>query len=71
MKITAQDLHGLGVVDVVVPEPLGGAHRDRAGTISVAGDHIEQALAELKDMAAEEVRRLRREKFLDMGKMPA
>jgi acetyl-CoA carboxylase carboxyl transferase subunit alpha len=69
MKITAPDLLALGVIDVVVPEPLGGAHRDRDGMIEVAGARIADALSGFGDMTPEAIRRNRREKFLSMGKM--
>ena len=45
MKVTAQDLKGLGVIDTIVPEPLGGAHRDPAAAIAALGDAIDEALA--------------------------
>src|SRR5919198_5216680 len=50
MKITAPDLIRFGVIDVIVPEPLGGAHRDPAGAISTAGNAIADALAELRPL---------------------
>lgn len=67
MKITAQDLKGFGVIDEIVPEPLGGAHRDAGATIAAAGDAISEALESFAGMEREEIRRLRRRKFLDMG----
>jgi acetyl-CoA carboxylase carboxyl transferase subunit alpha len=68
MKITAQDLEALGVIDVIVPEPVGGAHRDRETAIRATGDAIFTALAEFDSKAAEEVRRQRQQKFLDIGR---
>ncbi len=68
MKITAQDLKKLGVVDGVIPEPLGGAHRDREATIRAVGEQIEQALRAFDGLPPEEVRRQRREKFLAIGR---
>jgi acetyl-CoA carboxylase carboxyl transferase subunit alpha len=68
MKITAQDLEALGVIDVIVPEPIGGAHRDRETAIRVTGDAIFTALAEFDAKAADEVRRQRHQKFLDIGR---
>lgn len=68
MKVTAQDLIGLGVIDRVVPEPLGGAHRDPAAAILSLGDAIEAALAALDDKSPEALRKARREKFLKMGR---
>jgi acetyl-CoA carboxylase carboxyl transferase subunit alpha len=68
LRLTAQDLLKLGVTDRVIPEPLGGAHRDRAGTIASVGTAVGQMLDELsqKDRAA--LVKARRDKFLDMGK---
>jgi len=68
MKVTAQDLLTLGVIDTIVPEPLGGAHRDPALAIDTLGDAIEAALAELVGRDAAELRRDRRQKFLAMGR---
>ena len=68
MKITAQDLHKLGVVDRVLEEPVGGAHRERAQMIRDTGDAIEEELAGLEKLDADTLRRLRREKFLAMGR---
>ncbi len=71
MKITAQDMLRFGVIDSVVPEPTGGAHRDPATAIAAAGEAIAIALAELKPLSPEAVRRQRRDKFLAMGRAPA
>jgi acetyl-CoA carboxylase carboxyl transferase subunit alpha len=68
MKITAQDLLRLGVVDMVVPEPTGGAHRDPAATIAATGEAIAAALAELQGLDAATIVRLRREKFMAIGR---
>jgi acetyl-CoA carboxylase carboxyl transferase subunit alpha len=68
MKVTAQDLKGLGVVDTIVPEPLGGAHRDPTAAISALGNGIAEALGELGGLDADALRRARREKFLAMGR---
>jgi acetyl-CoA carboxylase carboxyl transferase subunit alpha len=67
LKLTAQDLIKLGVVDEVVPEPLGGAQRDGAATIEAVGDKLEKALIELLP-AGPDLRTKRREKFLAMGR---
>ena len=69
MKVTAQDLKGLGVIDMIVPEPLGGAHRDPAKAIATLGDAIEQTLASLVALDPAALRRDRREKFLAMGRL--
>jgi acetyl-CoA carboxylase carboxyl transferase subunit alpha len=68
MKVTAQDLIALGVIDRVVAEPLGGAHRDPAAAILSLGDAIEAALAALDDKSPEALRKDRRTKFLKMGR---
>ena len=70
MKITAQDMVRFGVIDTVVAEPNGGAHRDPAAAIAATGEAIANALAELKPLDREAVRRQRRDKFLAMGRLP-
>lgn len=69
MKVTAQDLKGLGVVDTIVPEPLGGAHREPGAAIGALGDAIERALGELGAMTPDALRQDRRSKFLAMGRI--
>ncbi|WP_420822311.1 acetyl-CoA carboxylase carboxyltransferase subunit alpha [Sphingomonas aracearum] len=69
MKVTAQDLHGLGVIDGIVAEPLGGAHRDPAAAIGSLGTAIETALEELAGETPEALRRGRRKKFLGIGRL--
>ncbi|MCC2980126.1 MULTISPECIES: acetyl-CoA carboxylase carboxyltransferase subunit alpha [unclassified Sphingomonas] len=68
MKVTAQDLKALGVIDTIVAEPLGGAHRSPSAAIGALGDAIEGALNELVPLDADTLRRQRREKFLAMGR---
>jgi acetyl-CoA carboxylase carboxyl transferase subunit alpha len=68
MKITAQDLMRFGVVDSVLKEPPGGAHRDAAGMIATAGDAIAQAFDELRNFDRDMIRQQRREKFLEIGR---
>jgi acetyl-CoA carboxylase carboxyl transferase subunit alpha len=68
MKITAQDLVRFGVVDVIVGEPTGGAHRDPAAAIAATGEAIADALAELRDLDRATIVRLRREKFFAIGR---
>lgn len=68
MKITAQDMVRFGVIDTIVPEPTGGAHRDPAAAMAAAGDAIAHAFGELRGLDAETVRKQRREKFLAMGR---
>jgi len=69
MKVTAQDLKGLGVIDTIVPEPVGGAHRDPAAAITALGDALERALDPLAALSGDVLRRERREKFLSMGRL--
>jgi acetyl-CoA carboxylase carboxyl transferase subunit alpha len=57
-----------GVIDAVVLEPTGGAHRDPAAAIKAAGEAIAAALAELKTLTRDAVRKQRRDKFLAMGR---
>jgi acetyl-CoA carboxylase carboxyl transferase subunit alpha len=68
MKITAQDLLRFGVVDTVVPEPTGGAHRDPAAAIAATGAAIADALTELGGLDPATIVRLRREKFMAIGR---
>lgn len=68
MKITAADLERLGVIDGIVPEPLGGSHRDPAKAFAETAAAIDRALAELGDLEPDDIRRLRREKFLAIGR---
>jgi acetyl-CoA carboxylase carboxyl transferase subunit alpha len=69
MKISAQDLLELGVVDGIIPEPVGGAHRDIGLTIERLGDAVESAISELEVMSPEELKRQRRDKFLNIGRV--
>ena len=68
MKITAQDLVKLGVVDEIVMEPIGGAHREPVQVINAAGDAIDKVLKNFDDMSPEAIRQHRREKFLAVGR---
>jgi acetyl-CoA carboxylase carboxyl transferase subunit alpha len=68
MKLTAQDLVKLGVVDEVVPEPLGGAHRQPAAALDALGDRIEAALRKFAPLDGGSLRAKRHEKFLEMGR---
>jgi acetyl-CoA carboxylase carboxyl transferase subunit alpha len=68
MKITAEDLLRLGIIDRIIAEPVGGAHREPKATIAAAGEAIADALAALDNLPPEEVRRQRREKFMAMGR---
>ena len=68
MKLTAGDLHGFKIVDEIVPEPLGGAHRMAEEAIASVRTAIGAALTPLLDLAPEALRAHRREKFLAMGR---
>ena len=68
LKVTAQDLKKLGVIDRILPEPLGGAHRDREKVIRDVGLAISEELAQMAGKSGDELRNERRQKFLDMGR---
>ena len=68
LKITAQDLKKLGVIDEIVPEPLGGAHRNPEAAVAAGGDAIARALQALEGVSPEVLRTQRREKFLGIGR---
>jgi len=68
MKITADDLKRLGVIDEIIREPVGGAHRAPEQVMTSVGEAISAQLARLKDMPADELRRARRAKFLAIGR---
>lgn len=67
LRLTAQDLGPLGVIDRVVAEPVGGAHRDREAAMTAVGRAIGEALAALEGVPGPELRAARRRKFLAMG----
>ena len=67
LKLTAQDLLALGVIDEVIPEPLGAAHRDGEAAIAAAGQAIRNSLAGLKGLDGAALRQQRRDKVLKMG----
>jgi acetyl-CoA carboxylase carboxyl transferase subunit alpha len=68
MKITAQDMLRFGVIDTILREPVGGAHRDPTAMIAATGDAIAQAFSELSGLDASAIRKQRRQKFLDIGR---
>jgi acetyl-CoA carboxylase carboxyl transferase subunit alpha len=68
LKLTADDLKRLKLIDEVIAEPLGGAHRDPAATIGAVGDAIQAALRPLLALDGATLKARRREKFLDMGR---
>jgi len=67
LRLTAQDLDRLGVIDRIIREPLGGAHRDTHATIQAVGEAVQSALADLTGRPGRELRDSRRRKFLGMG----
>ncbi len=67
LRLTAQDLHKLGVCDRIIEEPIGGAQRDRQGTVHRVGAAIREMLAEVSDAEPAERRAARRRKFLALG----
>jgi acetyl-CoA carboxylase carboxyl transferase subunit alpha len=68
LKLTAQDLESLRVIDKIISEPLGGAHREREKTVSAVGDAIVKSLRQLRRIDGSDLKQQRREKFLAMGK---
>jgi acetyl-CoA carboxylase carboxyl transferase subunit alpha len=68
MKLTAQDLRRLGVIDTIVDEPLGGAHRAPADAIARLGDAVAAELRALEGLDSRQLRADRRAKFLEMGR---
>ena len=69
MKVTAQDLFQLRIIDGIVPEPVGGAHRGRARAMEDAGDAVDLALTELEGMPSDQLRKTRWDKYLAMGRV--
>lgn len=67
MKLTGPDLVGLGVIDGVIPEPLGGAHRDFNATAENVRKTVNDALEELKKIPRKELPEARYQKFRKMG----
>ncbi|MGO8868472.1 MAG: acetyl-CoA carboxylase carboxyltransferase subunit alpha [Alphaproteobacteria bacterium] len=67
LKLTAQDLLRLGIVDQIVPEPLGAAHREKEKAIAAVGSAVEEALRALEKLDGNQLRQRRRAKFLEMG----
>ncbi|OWY16119.1 acetyl-CoA carboxylase carboxyl transferase subunit alpha [Thioclava sp. JM3] len=67
LRLTAQDLKKLGVIDRIISEPMGGAQRDPKATIASVGSEISLMLAELEGKKAADLIKARRKKFLDMG----
>ncbi len=71
LKLTAEDLKRLALIDLIIPEPLGGAHRDGAATVAAVGHAVEEALEPLLALDGPTLKARRREKFLEMGRAAA
>jgi acetyl-CoA carboxylase carboxyl transferase subunit alpha len=69
MRVTAADLKKLGVIDTIVSEPLGGAHRDPAAAIAALNMAIATELSPLLALDASALRKARRNKFVEMGRL--
>ena len=67
LRLTAQDLHGLGVIDTIIPEPLGGAHRDRPAVFDAVETSLKEMLGKLTSQKPKQLVDNRRKKFLNMG----
>jgi acetyl-CoA carboxylase carboxyl transferase subunit alpha len=67
MKMTAQDLAQLGVIDRIVPEPVGGAHRDPKAAAEALGAAIGEELDALAGKSPKQLRRVREDRFLAIG----
>jgi acetyl-CoA carboxylase carboxyl transferase subunit alpha len=70
LRLTAQEMLRLGIIDRIVPEPLGGAHRAPQEAVGKLGDAIDETLRQYAGLDGETLRRQRRQKFLDMGQLP-
>lgn len=68
MKITADELLKLGIIDEIIAEPLGGAHREPVQTVAQVGDAISKSLSELTPLSPEEVIKQRRDRFMSIGR---
>ncbi len=68
LRLTAQDLKALNVIDEIVPEPEGGAHRDTVATVEKVGDVVYKHLQELLPLSRDALKKQRNEKFLEMGR---
>ena len=68
MKITAQDLLKFGIIDGIIKEPVGGAHRDNPSAIASVGDEVEKSLQALSNLTPDQLRDKRAEKFLAIGR---
>jgi len=68
MKITAQDLIGMKIVDRIIPEPPGGAHADKEATVQRVGDAVEDELAKIAKLTPEELKKQRADRFYAIGR---
>jgi acetyl-CoA carboxylase carboxyl transferase subunit alpha len=68
LKITAQDLKKFGVIDEIVTEPLGGAHRNPETTMKAVSEAIARSLNTFSGLSSDLIRTQRREKFLSIGR---
>jgi acetyl-CoA carboxylase carboxyl transferase subunit alpha len=68
LKITSQDLERLGVIDGIIPEPIGGAHRAPEATFTAVRDTIDMHMTQLVRIDSGQLRARRRDKFLQMGR---
>ena len=71
MKMTARDIAALGVIDAIIEEPLGGAHRHQAETVEAAGQWIRHSLGELRALPVETLLETRYQKYREMGQFKA
>ena len=67
LKITAQNMLKFGIIDEIIPEPVGGAHRDIKVTMNIMGDIIEKRLNTLQSLGQNELLKLKEEKYLKIG----
>jgi acetyl-CoA carboxylase carboxyl transferase subunit alpha len=69
LKITAQDLLHLGVIDEIIPEPPGGAHSDPEAAAAALGDALQRHLGQLRKLKTDKLLKRREEKYLSMGEL--
>tara|TARA_B100001027_G_C16248971_1_gene323458 strand:+ start:459 stop:1403 length:945 start_codon:yes stop_codon:yes gene_type:complete len=67
LKLTAQDMEKFKIIDEIIPEPIGGAHRDPISSINNLGDVLEKRLKELSSLSKEELIKLKENKYLEIG----
>jgi acetyl-CoA carboxylase carboxyl transferase subunit alpha len=69
LKMTAEDLKAMAIIDEIIDEPIGGAHRDPDKAMQAVADSLEKSLNELRPLSGADLRNRRHEKFLEMGKV--